>query len=73
MPALTESGHVPDDELSAVLRRVEDVVGDSDAALRWMGTPVRELNYATPISQMGSAEGVDAVQQLLGRLEYDVL
>jgi len=41
--------------------------------MRWLGTPVRALNYATPISLLHDSQGRDAVLAVLGRLENGVL
>lgn len=53
-------------------QRAQEVFGDKDKALRWMGTPVRALNYATPISLLGSKEGAKAVLDVLTRVEHGV-
>jgi uncharacterized protein (DUF2384 family) len=41
--------------------------------MRWLRTPVRALDYATPISLLHDALGRDAVLTVLGRLEHGVL
>jgi putative toxin-antitoxin system antitoxin component (TIGR02293 family) len=56
-----------------VLRRAVEVIGSETEAMRWMGTPVRALNYATPISLLHDAKGYEAVRAVLGRLEHGVL
>jgi hypothetical protein len=58
---------------AAVIRRAVEVIGDRSNAMRWLGTPVRALNYATPISLVHDSEGRDAVFTVLGRLEQGVL
>jgi putative toxin-antitoxin system antitoxin component (TIGR02293 family) len=58
---------------ASVIRRTVEVIGDQSAAMRWLGTPVRALNYATPISLLHDSEGRDAVLSVLGRLEHGVL
>lgn len=63
------SGH---DE-SEVLNRAAEVIGSKGGAMRWMGTPVRALNYATPISLLHTRKGKEAVLTVLGRLEHGVL
>jgi hypothetical protein len=55
-----------------VIQRAVEVIGNEAEALRWMGTPVRALNYATPISLLGSVEGPQAVLTVLGRLEHGI-
>ena len=56
-----------------ILRRAAEVIGSEDAAMRWMGTPVRALNYATPISMLHDESGFEAVRVVLGRLEHGIL
>jgi len=56
-----------------VLRRATEVLGDEPSAMRWLGTPVRALDYATPVSLLHDAKGREAVLTVLGRLEHGVL
>ncbi|MGD0734734.1 MAG: MbcA/ParS/Xre antitoxin family protein [Terracidiphilus sp.] len=56
-----------------VIRRATVVLGDRPTAMRWLGTPVRDLDYATPISLLHDAKGREAVLSVLGRLEHGVL
>jgi hypothetical protein len=58
---------------SSVFAQAVGVIGDKTAAMRWMGTPVRALDYATPVSLLGTREGRQAVITVLGRLEHGVL
>jgi len=58
---------------AAVIRRAVEVIGDQSDAMHWLGTPVRALNYATPISLLLHSQGRDAVLSILGRLEHGVL
>jgi putative toxin-antitoxin system antitoxin component (TIGR02293 family) len=61
------------DEESSIITRAIEVIGDRSEALRWMGTPVRALEYATPISLVDTAKGRRAVIDVLGRIEHGVL
>jgi uncharacterized protein (DUF2384 family) len=61
-----------DVEISVVLNRATDVLGDRDKALRWMGTPSRGLGFATPISLLGTSEGVQSVEDILTQMEHGV-
>jgi len=77
MPAgkliIPEESEVSEDSaLATVLRRAVEVIGDREQALRWMGTPVRALGYATPISLLSTVEGEQAVFTVLGRLEHGI-
>lgn len=56
-----------------VLERVIRVIGNRKEALRWMGTPVRLLGYATPVSLLATAKGRDSLLNILGKLEHGVL
>jgi putative toxin-antitoxin system antitoxin component (TIGR02293 family) len=56
-----------------VLERVTDVIGTREEALRWLGTPVRALNYATPISLLSNDAGADRVLAVLTNLESGTL
>jgi putative toxin-antitoxin system antitoxin component (TIGR02293 family) len=58
---------------SSVMERAIEVIGDKNDALRWMGTPVRDLDYATPVSLLATAKGRTAVMVTLGRLEHGVM
>ncbi len=58
---------------SAVIARAVEVIGNESEAMRWMGTPVRDLEYATPISLLHTRKGCRAVIAVLERLEYGVL
>ncbi len=56
-----------------IFRRAAEVIGSEDGAMRWMGTPVAALEYATPVSLLHSESGVEKVRTVLGRLEHGVL
>jgi hypothetical protein len=58
---------------AAIIDRAAEVVGDRVDAMRWLGTPVRALNYATPISLLHDFKGREQVLTVLGRLESGVL
>jgi putative toxin-antitoxin system antitoxin component (TIGR02293 family) len=78
LPSASTQPHAPefegeDQAQAAVIRRTVEVIGDRSDAMRWLGTPVRALNYATPISLLHDAQGRDAVLSVLGRLEHGVL
>jgi putative toxin-antitoxin system antitoxin component (TIGR02293 family) len=58
---------------ASVIQRAAEVLGDRSDAMRWLGTPVRALDYATPISLLHDAKGREAVLTVIGRLEHGVL
>ena len=70
---LADSEVIEDQAESSVLHRAAEVLGDRSNAMRWLGTPVHALNYATPISLLHDSKGREEVLTLLGRLEYGVL
>jgi putative toxin-antitoxin system antitoxin component (TIGR02293 family) len=59
--------------LEQVLERATDVIGTREEAMRWLGTPVRALNYATPVSLLVDDAGADQVVAVLTNLEHGVL
>jgi putative toxin-antitoxin system antitoxin component (TIGR02293 family) len=60
-------------DVAGILDRAAEVIGDTDEACRWMGTPVRALDYATPISLLANKKGTEQVLAVLTRLEHGVL
>jgi putative toxin-antitoxin system antitoxin component (TIGR02293 family) len=62
-----------DQAQAAIIHRAEEVIGDRSDAMRWLGTPVRALNYATPISLLHDSRGREEVLAVLGRIEHGVL
>jgi putative toxin-antitoxin system antitoxin component (TIGR02293 family) len=58
--------------VAEVLQAAIRVIGDEGEALRWLGTPVRVLDYATPISMLNQPNGKDAVMGVLTNLEHGV-
>jgi uncharacterized protein (DUF2384 family) len=70
----TEHGPLPENHnRDAVVDRAIEVIGDKQEALRWLGTPVRALGYATPISRLNDPEGEADVLAVLDKLEHGVL
>ena len=60
-------------DLDRVYERACEVFGDETEAARWLGTPVRALAYATPVSLLASNAGAREVLTVLDRLEHGVL
>ncbi len=58
---------------AAIIQKAEQVIGDRSDAMRWLGTPVRALDYATPISLLHDFKGREQVLTVLGRLEHGIL
>jgi uncharacterized protein (DUF2384 family) len=40
--------------------------------MRWLGTPVRGLDFATPISLLVTKKGQTRVNDILGRMEHGI-
>lgn len=47
--------------------------GDRKAALLWLNQPAKALGGVTPMSCLDTKAGVDAVRDLIGRLEHGVI
>jgi hypothetical protein len=58
--------------LDEMIRKVTGVLGSRDEAMRWLGTPVRALNFAIPISLLGTKDDVECVNDVLGQMEYAI-
>ena len=62
----------PELAVEAVIKRATEVMGDRNEAMRWLGTPVRALDYATPVSLLGTRAGATRVEDVLGQMEHGV-
>ena len=60
-------------DIEPIVQRAIEIIGDRDEAMRWLGTPVRALDYATPISRLRDPEGREQVLSVLTQLEHGVL
>jgi len=60
------------EELTKAVARATEVFGNEDAAFRWLGTPVAALDYATPISCLGTHQGAMRVNDVLTQIEHGV-
>jgi len=58
--------------LMVVLQKAVEVIGSENNAYRWLGTRVRTLGYATPISLLAHESGAERVLAALENLEYGV-
>ena len=48
------------------------VLGSKEEAMRWLGTPVRGLDFATPISLLATKKGQTQVNDILGQMEHGI-
>src|ERR1019366_9005299 len=71
-PAPMQESASGSDAVIDVTARAVEVFGSSEKAMRWLRTPVRSLGDRTPLSLLGSPEGVARVQDTLGRVEHGV-
>jgi uncharacterized protein (DUF2384 family) len=60
-------------DVQPTIQRVLEVIGSREEAMRWLGTPVRALDYATPISRLCDPTGREEVLSVLSKLEHGVL
>ncbi len=60
-------------DIQPIVDRLIEVIGNREEALRWLGTPVRALDYATPISLLHDSVGQQQVLAVLSQLEHGVL
>jgi len=58
--------------LVGVIARAVEVLGSREKALRWLNTPIRSLGDQTPTSLLGSPQGIERVEDALGRIEHGV-
>jgi putative toxin-antitoxin system antitoxin component (TIGR02293 family) len=61
------------ESIGAIIERAVEVIGDREEAMRWLGTPVRALGYATPISLLSRPQGQASVLITLKRLEHGLI
>lgn len=57
-------------EFTQVVARATEVFANLDKALRWLGSPARDLHNATPVSLLGRPEGQAAVLAVLDNIEH---
>lgn len=62
----------PDRAVDQVIDRATEVIGNREEAMRWLGMPVRGLDFATPISLLATKEGTERVNDVLGQMEHGV-
>lgn len=60
-------------DIEPTVQRAIQVIGCREEAMRWLGTPVRALDYATPISRLHDPAGREQVLSVLTQLEHGVL
>jgi Protein of unknown function (DUF2384) len=73
LSAIPSAHRAGSQDRETVINRAIAVIGDEQEAFRWLGTPVRALDYATPISRLNDPEGQTAVLNVLTQLEHGIL
>lgn len=61
-----------DSAVDPIIDRATEVIGDRQEAMRWLGAPVRGLDFATPISLLATEEGQMRVNDILGQMEHGI-
>lgn len=56
----------------AIWTRALELFGDEQKVIRWLATPLSELNNRTPEEVLREASGADEVAAILERMEYGV-
>ena len=59
-------------DFAQVMQKATSVMGDTEAAQRWLTTPAFDFNRRRPIDLMVTHQGSQAVLTLLGQIEYGV-
>ena len=62
----------PERRINKVIDRAAKVLGNRTEAMRWLGSPVRSLDFATPISVLGTKQGMKRLEEILGQMESGV-
>ena len=63
---------MPRSAVDLIIDRATEVLGNKEEAMRWLGTPVRGLDFATPVSLLATKKGQTRVNDILGRMEYGI-
>lgn len=61
-----------DSAINPIVERATEVIGNRQEAMRWLGAPVRGLDFATPISLLATEEGQMRVSDILGQMEHGI-
>jgi Protein of unknown function (DUF2384) len=56
----------------STVAKATELLGSEAEALRWLGTPVAALDFATPISLLGTPKGAGRVHDVLTQMEHGV-
>lgn len=56
-----------------IIQHAATILGSLQNALAWLRSQQRALGYRAPFDLLGTAPGAEAVEDLLGRIEYGVV
>ena len=68
----TEAQTVDLDGIVSVTARAIEVFGTREKAIRWLRTPIPALSDRTPLSMLNTADGIEHIEDVLGRIEHGV-
>lgn len=58
--------------IARIIAMAVEVLGTKEAAIQWMNAPNRALGGRVPLASLDTDLGAEAVEAVLGRLEYGV-
>ena len=73
LPSFDKPNPQREGDIEPIVERAIEVIGNREEAMRWLGTPVRALDYATPISLLHDPAGREQVIAVLTQLEHGIL
>lgn len=68
----TEAHTVELDGIVTVTARAIEIFGTREKAIRWLRTPLPSLSDRTPLSMLNTADGIEHIEEVLGRIEQGV-
>jgi RNA recognition motif-containing protein len=68
----TEAHTVDLDGIVSVTGRAIEVFGAREKAIRWLRTPLPSLSNRTPLSMLKTSDGIEQIEDVLGRIEQGV-
>jgi hypothetical protein len=68
--AATANERVQQESIDKTIKLAARVLGSRDEAYRWLGTPIRGLDFATPIYVLKTKGGVNIIKDILGQMEH---
>jgi len=56
-----------------IVQHAAELLGSTSATLEWLRSPQRALGFRVPLELLATEPGAEAVEDLLGRIEYGVV